>query len=160
MRLKVGEFSRLCQVPVKTLRYYDEIDLFKPTEIDRFTSYRYYTLEQLALIHRIMALKELGLSLEDISDLLGENLSTEQIHRMLLRKESEVQQRIENEMARLSLVKFHQRQLEAEASLPTLQIVIRKLDPFPALTLRRIFPTQVDIDATGIEIQQAIAGGH
>ena len=45
--LKIGEFSRLSQVTVKTLRYYDEIGLLKPSEIDRFTDYRYYSLDQL-----------------------------------------------------------------------------------------------------------------
>ena len=64
--LKIGEFSQLSQVTVKTLHHYDEIGLLKPAHIDRFTNYRYYTVEQLPRIHRIMALKELGLSLEQI----------------------------------------------------------------------------------------------
>ena len=61
---KIGEFSKLSQVTVKTLRYYDEIGLLKPAEVDRFTSYRYYSARQLPRLHRILALKDLGLSLE------------------------------------------------------------------------------------------------
>jgi DNA-binding transcriptional MerR regulator len=157
MRLKVGEFSRLCQVPVKTLHYYDEIGLFTPAEIDRFTSYRYYTLDQLPRIHRIMAFKELGLSLDQIAQLLNADLSAEEIHEMFLLKQAEVQQRVEEELGRLVLVKFHLRQIEQEAKMPELQIVVKKLDPFPALTLRKVFPTQKDIDATGYEILSAVA---
>jgi len=61
---KIGEFSKLSQVTVKTLRYYDEIGLLKPAEVDRFTSYRYYSVDQLPRLNRILALKDLGLSLE------------------------------------------------------------------------------------------------
>lgn len=45
--LKISEFSRLAQVPVPTLRYYDQMGLLKPAQVDRFTEYRYYTVEQL-----------------------------------------------------------------------------------------------------------------
>jgi DNA-binding transcriptional MerR regulator len=159
MRLKVGEFSRLCQVPVKTLRYYDEIGLFIPVETDRFTSYRYYTLDQLPRIHRIMALKELGLSLEEIAQLLNSDLSLEQIHELFLLKQQEVQRRVDEEMERLALVKFHLRQIEQESRMPELQIVVKRLEPFHALTLRKIFPTQKDIDSTGYEILNAVASG-
>ena len=63
MLLKIGDFARLSRVSVKTLRYYDEIGLLTSSEVDPFTNYRYYTVDQLARIHRIMALKELGLSI-------------------------------------------------------------------------------------------------
>ncbi len=68
MKLKIGEFSKLCNMPVKTLRYYDDIDLFKPSEIDLFSGYRYYTEEQLDDIYLIMELKEAGFSLLKIRD--------------------------------------------------------------------------------------------
>jgi DNA-binding transcriptional MerR regulator len=43
MMLKIGDFSRLSRISVQTLRHYDELGLLKPVEIDRFTSYRYYS---------------------------------------------------------------------------------------------------------------------
>ena len=43
---RIGDFSRLCRVPVSTLRYYADIGLLEPAQVDRFTSYRYYTLDQ------------------------------------------------------------------------------------------------------------------
>ena len=52
---KIGEFSKFSQVTVKTLRYYDQIGLLKPAEIDRFTGYRYYSASQLPRLHRILA---------------------------------------------------------------------------------------------------------
>ena len=64
--LKIGEFSRLAQVSTKTLRHYDQCGLFRPAWIDRFTGYRYYTLSQLPQLNRILTLKDLGFSLEQI----------------------------------------------------------------------------------------------
>ena len=45
--LQIGEFSKICQVSVKTLRHYDKIGLLAPAEVDRFTGYRYYRVEQI-----------------------------------------------------------------------------------------------------------------
>ncbi len=56
---KIGDFSRLSQVTVKALRYYDELGLLKPTHVDRFTGYRYYSATQLPRLNRILALKDL-----------------------------------------------------------------------------------------------------
>src|SRR5580658_3666178 len=59
----IGEFARLGGVSVRTLRHYDELGLLRPAKIDPLTGYRGYTAAQLGQLNRIMALKELGLSL-------------------------------------------------------------------------------------------------
>jgi len=61
--IKIGEFSKLVQVPVATLRYYDQIGLLKPIEVDRYTGYRYYQMDQLPRLNRILALKDLGFAM-------------------------------------------------------------------------------------------------
>lgn len=66
MLYKIGEFSKIVNIPVKTLRYYDEINLFKPQEIDLFSGYRYYSDEQITDLEVILNLKEVGFSLEEI----------------------------------------------------------------------------------------------
>ena len=66
MKYKIGEFSKLTNVPVKTLRYYDEIDLFKTIETDFLSNYRYYTEEQISDLEIILELKEAGFLLEEI----------------------------------------------------------------------------------------------
>ena len=68
MLLRIGEFSKLTGVPIRTLRYYDEIDLFKPAEIDLFTDYRYYKEEQVEDLELINKLKSVGFSLEEIKE--------------------------------------------------------------------------------------------
>ncbi|MBQ9024220.1 MAG: MerR family transcriptional regulator [Bacilli bacterium] len=66
MLYKIGDFSKKCGVSVKTLRYYDEINLFKPVDIDLFTGYRYYSENQLDDIKVILMLKDASFSLEEI----------------------------------------------------------------------------------------------
>lgn len=75
--VKIGEFSRLRQVAVKTLHHYNDLGRLKPAEIDPVTNYRYYTVDQLPQIHRIMALKEIGHTLEQV----GQMLCRRSIHR-------------------------------------------------------------------------------
>lgn len=72
---KIGEVSKLCNVPIKTLRYYDEISLLKPVQIDKFNGYRYYSCDQFVAILTIKHFKKAGFSLKEIKRLLGrENL--------------------------------------------------------------------------------------
>ena len=158
--LKIGEFSRLGQVTVKTLHHYDEMGLLKPSQTDPFTSYRYYTLDQLPRLHTIMALKELGLSLEEIAQLLSENLTTEQIRGMYRLKQAELQQRVREEQARLAQVEFRLRLIEQEGSATTVDIVIKRIEPFPALTLRRVFQSRAEREVVASGIEAAIGRGN
>lgn len=68
IKLKIGDFSRLMQVSMRTLRYYEEIGLLKPYEVDEWTGYRYYLVNQMVTVSTICSLKEAGFSLEEIRD--------------------------------------------------------------------------------------------
>lgn len=157
--LKIGEFSRLSQVTVKTLHHYDEIGLLKPSQVDRFTNYRYYTLDQLPRIHSIMALKELGLSLEEIAQLLHEDLPPEQIRGMLRLKQAEGQQRIREEQARLAQIEFRLRQIEREGMMQTVDIVIKPIESFHGLTLRHQRQTWQERKLIGEAMSDALSRG-
>ncbi len=158
--LKIGEFSRLSQVTIKTLHHYDEIGLLKPAQVDPFTDYRYYTVDQLPRLHSIMALKELGLSLEEIARLLLDDLPPEQIRGMFRFKQAEAQQRIREDQARLAQIEFRLRQLELRGRLETVDILIKRIEPFHALTLRRSARTrqerEVVRDPIGMAVQQGL----
>lgn len=75
---KIGEFSGLTGASVKTLRYYDQIDLLKPSSIDNFTNYRYYSDSEVQRYKRILYLKEIGFTLEEIKNNI-DNLTIETI---------------------------------------------------------------------------------
>ncbi len=63
---RIGEFSKMSKTTIKALRYYDEIGLLKPEQTDPFTSHRFYTTDQLLKLHRIQALRQVGLSIDEI----------------------------------------------------------------------------------------------
>jgi len=65
---RIGEFAEKVNANIKTIRYYDEIDLLKPKEIDKFTSYRYYNDDNVREFHSIRLLKKMGFSLEEIKN--------------------------------------------------------------------------------------------
>ena len=69
MKFKIGEFSKLCRVTVKTLRHYESVGLLAPVEVDEWTGYRFYDVSQLRRMSRIAYLKQLGFTLEEIMDL-------------------------------------------------------------------------------------------
>ena len=66
MLYRIGDFSKLTNLSIRTLRYYDDIDLFKPKEIDLFTNYRYYSSDQLEELQSIKDLQDVGFTLEEI----------------------------------------------------------------------------------------------
>lgn len=65
-RFSIGEMSKLHRTTIKTLRYYDEIGLLKPIQIDKNNGYRYYSTEQFEQLNTIHYLKDLGFSLQEI----------------------------------------------------------------------------------------------
>ena len=92
---KIGDFSRLSFVTVKTLHYYDEIGLLKPVKVDRFTGYRYYSANQLPRLNYIIALKNLGLSLDEIAILVNDNLTPARIRDIFVLKQAELRRKAE-----------------------------------------------------------------
>ncbi len=143
--LSIGGFSKLSQLPVKTLRYYDEIGLFEALEVDRFTGYRHYSVGQLPQLNRILALKDLGLSLEQIAQVLHEKLSLEEMRGMLRLRRAELQQRMEQEQAQLARVEARLQQIEMENTMPNYDVILKNVDPQLVASIRTTIPTYQQI---------------
>ena len=139
--LKIGEFSRLSLTPVSALRYYDEIGLLRPVEVDGFTSYRYYSAEQLPVLNRITALKDLGLSLAEIARLAGGDASQSDLRATLERKREEALRAIEVEQGRLDRIAAWLENLAMEKAMEQYEVTIKKTNPQQAVCLRRVMPS-------------------
>jgi DNA-binding transcriptional MerR regulator len=139
--IKIGTFSRISQVSVKTLRYYDEIGLLKPAQIDRFTGYRFYAIEQLPQLNRILALKELGFSLEQIAQAIRQGLSGEELRGILRLKQAEITLRLQSDQEMLSRIETRLRQIEQENQMPTYDILVKKIEPVAIASTRGIIPS-------------------
>lgn len=142
--IRIGDFSKLSRVSIKTLRYYDEMGLLKPIEVDRLTGYRYYDFDQLPRLYRILALKELGFSLDEISRFLEENSPVEQIRGMLKLRQSEIKQRVQEETNRLERVELWLKQIQQEDSMSNYDVVLKKIEAMKVATIRGIVPTPPD----------------
>ncbi len=139
---RIGDFSRLTQVTVKALRHYDRLGLLKPERIDPESGYRYYSGAQLPRLNRILALKDLGFSLEQVSQLLDADLSPNQLHSMLRLKQEEVSSQIEAEQYRLARIEARLRQLDRGVSAPGYDVVLKRVPEQPVASLRGVLPSR------------------
>ncbi len=145
---RIGDFSRLCLVPVSALRYYDELGLLKPTRVDSATGYRYYSASQLPRLNRLLALKDMGLSLEQIARLLDDNLTPEQIRGMLKIKQVELQQQLEEGQIRLGRIEAWLEQFEQENNMPDYDVIIKKVAPLRVAEVRGVAPAMDKLGPT------------
>ena len=142
---KIGEFSKLSIVPVKTLRYYDEIGLLRPAQVDSFTGYRQYAIEQLPRLNRILALKDLGFSLEQIGRLLDGALTPQHMREILAMKRAEQERQVQEEQERLARVAYRLSQIDQEGSMPGYEIVIKQVEPQLVASVRDVVPHYPDV---------------
>ena len=143
--LKIGEFARLGNVSVATLRYYDQWNLLKPNALDPDTGYRYYSLDQLPHLHRIIVLKELGFALDHIALLLEKNLSLEHLQGMFQLQYAQTLQMIEIEQARLLRIAARLRHIEQEGTMPNYDIRLKTVEPLLVASIREIIPLGADL---------------
>jgi DNA-binding transcriptional MerR regulator len=136
---RIGDFSRLTQVTVKALRHYDHLGLLMPAQVDRETGYRYYSAAQASRLNRILALKDLGLALDQIGPFLDTDLSPEQLRALLLIKQGETQRHLEEEQARLARIEARLRQMREPAG-PAYDVVLKRSAAVRVASLRAIIP--------------------
>lgn len=139
---KIGDFSTLGQVSTRMLRHYDKLGLLVPNHIDEWTGYRYYTVEQLAQLHRIIALKDLGLSLQQIADLMqgDEMISVAQLQGMLLMKQVEVEQELLISQTRLDNISARLQQIDQQERPFPYDVIIKSIPPQPVASIRQTVP--------------------
>ncbi len=138
---KIGEFSKLSQVTIKTLRFYDQAGLLQAAQVDPMTGYRYYSADQLPRLNRILALKALGFSLEQIRQMIAEEVSADALRGMFRLRRAEIEQQMAAEQARLAQVLLRLRQIEREGDLPAYEVVLKPVDTLTVAAIRAIVPT-------------------
>jgi DNA-binding transcriptional MerR regulator len=131
--LRIGDFARLVGVSVRMLRHYDQLGLLKPARIDEFTGYRYYEAAQLDRANQLVAMKELGFTLDEVGLLLRDELGEDRLIRMLHERESALTSQIDADQQRLRRVRARLRSMEkgttmsmrtfTETSLPEVRLV-------------------------------------
>ncbi|GAC1668981.1 MAG: MerR family transcriptional regulator [Ktedonobacteraceae bacterium] len=145
---KIGDFSRLSLVSVKALRYYDELGLLKPARVDNGTGYRYYSMSQLTRLNRILVMKDMGLSLEQIALLLDKEPTPDQIRGMLRLKQVELSQQMVEGQARLRRIEAWLQAFEKEAIMPVYDVILKNVAPLRVASVRGVAPSMEQIGPT------------
>lgn len=127
--LNIGAFARLGQVSPRMLRHYDRLGLLVPDEVDPDSGYRLYGVEQLARLHRLLALRDLGFSLEQIGAILRSELPVEELRGMLRLRQAELEQTVTEEQQRLQRVEAHLRAIERKDAMSAQDVVIKTTKP-------------------------------
>lgn len=153
---KVSEFSKIAQVPASLLRYYDKIGLFRPAYTDDLNGYRYYGAEQLGDLSRVLALKELGLSLEQVRRLVQEDVSTEEIRGMFALRKAQLERSLQEEAARLKVVETRLLQLGRAEGSERKDIVLKSIPAQHFLGFCATFPSLFDLVPIMLELTEVV----
>jgi DNA-binding transcriptional MerR regulator len=145
--LNIGKFARLAQVSRRMLRHYDELGLLTPERVDPDSGYRFYSVLQLGRLHRIVALRDIGFSLEQIRQILAQDIAVEELRGMLRLRRAQIEQAVGEEQDRLRRVQAHLRALEWSDIMELQNVVIKKTEPIRVARASAGGLTHADIGA-------------
>ncbi|MDL2300405.1 MerR family transcriptional regulator [Clostridiaceae bacterium OttesenSCG-928-D20] len=136
---KIGEFSKLTQVSIRMLRYYDELGLLIPAKTDKFTNHRFYQADQIPLLNKIIFLRDLGFNVSEIATTLN-NWDNEYVSNKLKNKQLEIKLAIKSEQNKLSKIEMAQRDIQQERITMHYNVSIKSIPSFRVFSLRRTIP--------------------
>jgi DNA-binding transcriptional MerR regulator len=137
---RIGEFSRIARVSIDTLRHYDTLGLLKPAQVDPFTGYRYYSARQLIALNRILALKEVGFSLEEIARILQDRLSTDELRGMLKAQLVRAEQEAHAARLRQDRILARLQYLNLEDNMPAYEVTVKPVETLTVAAIREVVP--------------------
>lgn len=146
----IGEFSKINRITPRTLRHYDRIGLIRPEKVDQWTGYRYYAAEQLPEIRRILELKALGFSLEEIKLI---EQGTQEVSSLVRKQQKRLERQLEETRIQIKKVKEYLQELEGGAhmrdtvhikSLPTVVVASMRTTVADYDSYFEIFPKMGD----------------
>ena len=139
--LKIGEFSKLSRVSIRMLRHYDEVGLLKPSDIDRFTGYRYYSEDQLPVVGRITELKDMGFGLSAIGEILLSYADKKEMERYLSLKEAELRELSLQTARRLRLLETAKERLRKDDNAMKYNVTLKTLPERQVASIRMTIPS-------------------
>ena len=152
---RIGEFSHIGRVSARLLRYYDKLGLLAPGFVDEQTGYRYYTAEQLPRLNRILALKEMGMRLDEIESLIDAEVPADQLRGMLTMKATDLAREIENQEMRMRLIESRIEQIDSTDE--HVDLLTKHVDVQPFLSVATRFDLAPDAIAFAREMIEVAA---
>ncbi|MEU4240939.1 MerR family transcriptional regulator [Actinoplanes sp. NPDC026619] len=134
----IGDFAGLGRVSVRMLRHYDAIGLLRPAHVDPHSGYRYYAAAQLRLLNRIVALKDLGFTLQQVQALIEDKVDSGEMRGMLRLRRAELAAQVTRDNLRLAQVDARLRMIEIEGHMDTGDVVIKNIAPLRIAALSAV----------------------
>ena len=125
----IGDFAALGRVSVRMLRHYDAIGLLPPAQTDPASGYRYYRADQLRRLNRVIALKDLGFTLDQVAKILDDKVTVDELHGMLRLRRAQLETQLTADGARLTGVEARLRMIEKEGQMDTEDVVLKQVAP-------------------------------
>jgi DNA-binding transcriptional MerR regulator/predicted transcriptional regulator YdeE len=125
----IGDFAKLGRVSIRMLRHYDTIGLLTPAVVDPATGYRFYNAEQLRRLNRVIALKDLGFTLQQVQAILDDRVDVGELRGMLRLRRAQLADQITADEARLTGVAARLRMIEQEGHMNTEDVVLKEIAP-------------------------------
>jgi DNA-binding transcriptional MerR regulator len=127
--LNIGDFARHGRVTVRMLRHYDAIGLLAPARVDPHSGYRGYEAAQLSRLNRVVALKDLGFTLEQVATIIDDKVGIDELRGMLRLRRAELENQLAEDRARLVAVEARLRSIEMEGAMPTNDVQVKRIEP-------------------------------
>lgn len=165
---KIGEFSKISNTTVRTLRHYEKLGLMLPATIDQYSGYRFYEARQIGTINKIKMLQQIGLSLETIKEIL-EKEQTDVLKYYYEIKENELAQEMEALQKKKDMIRQLQNQLKEGKNMEKYNVVLKAIPARKVISVRKVIPTfqdegmlwgilQKEIGASGVKIAPGALG--
>jgi DNA-binding transcriptional MerR regulator len=142
----IGDFAAFGQVSARMLRHYDALGLLRPAVVDEATGYRFYSADQFSRLNRIVALKDLGFSLQQVGEIVDVKLSAGELRGMLRLRQAQLEDDLARSTARLTSVEARLRLIEREGHMPTDDVVLKHIAPARVAELSAISPSYEGAD--------------
>lgn len=136
---KIGEFSIITHVSIRMLRYYDEIGLLKPKQVDKYTNYRLYSSNQIFRLNKIIALRDMGFLTAEILELIESDNET--LLKKLNLKKQEITNNIINEKQKITKIENLLKNMEKECYNMNFEVKIKTIPAYNVISLREIIPS-------------------
>jgi DNA-binding transcriptional MerR regulator len=125
----IGDFAAIGRVSVRMLRHYDAVGVLRPATVDPSSGYRYYHADQFRRLNRLIALKDLGFTLQQVRAILDDEVSVEELRGMLRMRRAQLEAQLSADAVRLASVEARLRIIETEGSMDTEDVVLKPVPP-------------------------------
>jgi DNA-binding transcriptional MerR regulator/effector-binding domain-containing protein len=148
----IGDFAGLGRVSVRMLRHYDAIGLLRPAHVDEFSGYRYYTAAQLKVLNRVVALKDLGFTLQQVQTMIDDKVDVGELRGMLRLRRAQLAAQVADDTDRMARVDARLRMIENEGHMDTGDVILKAV---PAIRVVELSAPAASY--TGPEITEALS---